>query len=104
MSRATILIDSLENLLRNYNKDEIYAGLELLTNVKSDSYEVLYGLDNFKIAISLSNLDTLRQKYVYDGKIQAIKCLRQLANCGLKEAKDVVELAAQRFQWTFKNW
>lgn len=41
--------------------------------------------------VSYSTLDVMFSDICNGRKIEAIKCIRQLTGCGLKEAKDLVE-------------
>lgn len=86
------LVSSVSDLISHYGYDAVY-GTVVYVGTYGEVNNVRVGDPNTDVyfVISKDQYRDVGNQYRAGNKIQAIKLLREITSCALKEAKDVVE-------------
>jgi hypothetical protein len=112
MPASPRLVSKTISLLKQIQKDYSTAEAERIwTNIENAIDNVDLKMEVFKRLLSgsthvdeviITRWTATGNNAIAGGKVQAIKLIRNLSGLGLKEAKDMVEAAAEGRQQTFK--
>lgn len=91
-SMADVIMD-LNDLISKYNLQVVNHAFEYIKNFPKQPEQMIRFSDHSGNSWDLSATQVMDLTSTFkEGKIQAIKLFRQYTGCGLKEAKDAVEI------------
>ena len=85
------------NLLQRIIKEDKSVVMDILVEVASTSPSVLIkSCDNLGI---VSEIDSIKELFIEEGRVPAIKKYREIYNCTLREAQNKIDLISRTYKW-----